>query len=60
MSNMTAAKRASKKANHRRRHPHPVHVRLVNPEHASPLPVNCPVCRPKKKTWDRDLAGKAV
>ncbi len=26
----------------------------------TPGPVNCPVCRPGPKVWDRGLAGKAA
>jgi len=26
----------------------------------TPYAVNCPVCRPGGKTWDRSLAGKAT
>lgn len=53
MTNVTADKRASKKANRAARlaalgRPHPEHVQRTDPKHpdGSPLPVNCPVCRP--------------
>lgn len=59
---MTRAARARKKANRAERHPHPAHIQRANPEHpdGSPLPVNCPVCSPAPKKWDRGQAGKAV
>lgn len=57
------------------RQPHPRHIQRMNPDHppvlhvhddgrvhrsGTPLPVNCPVCRPRGKRWDRGQAGKAV
>ncbi len=59
---MTRQARDRKKANYDRAHPHPAHVQRIDPDHphGAKLPVNCPVCRPAPKKWDRSLAGKAA
>lgn len=60
---MNRARRDRKNAREREagRHTGADHVPGVVPEgKRTPGPVNCPVCRPGVKKWDRDLAGKAA
>ncbi len=60
---MNRARRDRKRANERRagRHTQADHEPGAVPEgKRTPGPVNCAVCRPGPKVWDRSLAGKAV
>ena len=60
---MTAAKRARQKANRYAagRHTGADHARIPDPDHPGEfLPVNCAICNPDPKKWDRSLGGKAV
>lgn len=60
---MNAARRARQKANEQLSGAHGFwdHKREPDPEYPGKMKnVRCPACRPLPKTWDRDLAGKAV
>ncbi len=60
---MTRAARNRKRRNEisAGRHSHVDHKPGTVPEgKRTPGPVNCPVCRPGAKKWDRSLAGRAA
>jgi hypothetical protein len=67
---MNAARRARQAHNHRLAGGHSVldHVVLAfraqeaarEAGKRTELAVNCPVCRPRPRTWDRSMAGKAI